>query len=174
MAAVLVIGGAGGAWVYFSGARVTSSAGAALDPSPLSGAPESSVDPSIDESTPATRRDPSYAVDPPQRQQPPAAAYSDDPPLNIDSVPDRSQAASEVPATNAAGADPASRIQSTSRPAAADTASPLEPTSAPVMPSANVDRITSAIGEHARAKADSLGRKPITVKPPDFGKPDKP
>lgn len=174
MAAVLVIGGAGGAWVYFSGARVTSSAGAALDPSPLSGVPESSADRSTDESTTATSRDPSYAVEPPQRQKPPAAAYSDDPPLNVDSVPDRSQAASEVRATNAFGADSASRIQPTSRPDAADTASPLEPTSSPAMPSVNVDRITSAIGENARAKADSLGRKSITVKPPDFGKPDKP
>jgi hypothetical protein len=39
------------------------------------------------------------------------------------------------------------------------------------MPSTNVDRITAAIGDNARAKADSLGRKTVTVTAPDFKKP---
>ena len=174
MAAVLLIGGAGGAWVYLSGARVTSSAGAALDPSPLAGVPESSAGRSAGDGARAGRPDPSNGIEPPQRRKPPAAAYSDDPPVNVDSVRDRSWTESEVPATTPTGADSASSIGPASRSGAGDTASPLEPTSGPVMPAVNVDRITSAIGENARAKADSLGRNSITVKAPDFGKPDKP
>jgi tetratricopeptide (TPR) repeat protein len=54
--------------------------------------------------------------------------------------------------------------------AAADADADLP--SAPPLPAPriNLDRVTSAIGEHAAARADSLGRK-IEVKPPTFGKP---
>ncbi|HEY9449526.1 MAG TPA: hypothetical protein VIQ60_07215, partial [Gemmatimonadaceae bacterium] len=38
----------------------------------------------------------------------------------------------------------------------------------PDLPSINVDRITSAIGANARARADSIGRTTMTVKPPVF------
>lgn len=159
MAAVLLIGGAGGGWVYLSGSRVTSSAGAALDPSPPAAVPASSAPRASERNARAMGRDRMDVVEPPERQKPPAAAYSDDPPVNVDLAPDRVPPATDVPAA---------------APGAVDSRSPLGPTGTPVMPEVNVDRITSAIGENARAKADSLGRKTITVKPPDFGKPDKP
>jgi tetratricopeptide (TPR) repeat protein len=159
VAAVLLLGAAGGAWVYLSGSRITSSAGAALDPSPIDGAPDSRSGSSAEKSAPTAGRDPSYEARPPQRQKPPAAAYYDDPPVNVDRATDRARPANGVPVA---------------APADADSASPLAPTSAPIMPAVNVDRITSAIGDNAKAKADSLGRKTITVKPPDFDKPQKP
>ena len=159
VAAVLLLGAAGGAWVYLSGSRVTSSAGAALDSSPIDRAPDSRSGRSAEKSAPTTGRDPSYEASPPQRQKPPAAAYYDDPPVNEDPATGRARPANGVPAAT---------------PVDADSGSPLAPTSAPVMPALNVDRITSAIGDNARAKADSLGRKTITVKPPDFDKPQKP
>jgi hypothetical protein len=157
--ALLVIGGAGGAWVYFSGARVTSSAGAALDSSALDGGAGGARP--QDAGSPAVSSDPSYGVEPPAGRKPPAAAYMDEPPVNLDRLPD-DNASSSDPAAGASGA--AARSSSN------DTASPLEPSTL-VMPSTNVDRITAAIGENARVKADSLGRKTITVKPPDFEKP---
>jgi hypothetical protein len=165
-AALLVIGGAGGAWIYFSGARVTSSAGAALDSPALEGG-AGGVRP-LDEGSPAASSDPSYGVQPPVRRRPPEGAYVDAPPANVDRLPDRSATASDTPGgtPTGVGSAAASPLDSPS----ADTASPLEP-SALVLPAANVDRITAAIGENARAKADSLGRKTITVKPPDFKKP---
>ncbi len=163
LAALVVIGCAGGAWFYFSGSRVTSSAGAALDSSALDGgaAGESLGN---DPASPLSA-DPSYGVEPPTRQKPPEGAYLDEPPVNVDRLRDESTPANDVQAA-AAGSAPLSSAP----PLPADTASPLEP-SAPAMPSANVDRITAAIGANARAKADSLGRKTITVKPPDFKKP---
>jgi hypothetical protein len=167
LAALLVIGCAGGAWVYFSGARVTSSAGAALDSSALDGGAEGAA--AGNQLGSPISADPSYGVEPPVRQKPPEGAYVDEPPVNVDHLPDGSAPASDVPAESPAGAA-GSASTSSAPPLPADTASPLEP-SAPVMPSANVDRISAAIGENARAKADSLGRKTVTVKPPDFKKP---
>jgi hypothetical protein len=163
IAALIVIGSAGGAWVYFSGARVTSSAGAALD----SLTPEGGA--GVDGNEPAASADPSYGVEPPVRRKPPEEAYSDEPPVNVDRLPDPSAPASDAAARTPAGASESA--PSSSVPAQpADTTSPLEP-SALVMPSTNVDRITAAIGDNARAKADSLGRKTVTVTAPDFKKP---
>jgi tetratricopeptide (TPR) repeat protein len=155
IAAALLIGGAGAAWTYFSGTHITASAGAAIDPAPIDAAPASRADHGVEQSGLTASPDPSYGANPPQRQKPPAAAYSDDPPVNID----RAQPVGDSPATT---------------PGTGDSASPLEPTGTPEMPAINVDRITSAIGENARAKADSMGRKTITVKPPVFDKPQNP
>jgi hypothetical protein len=161
LAAMLVLGGAGGAWFYLSNTRVTSSAGAAIAPATTDAAAAAedggaasdrrAADPSALTASP----DPSYGENPPQRQKPPAQAHSDDPPVNIE------------------GARPEAEIPPAT-PAAGDSTSPLEPGSSPELPSVNVDKITSAIGDNARAKADSLGRRTVTVKTPDFGKPDKP
>ncbi|HET7620541.1 MAG TPA: tetratricopeptide repeat protein [Gemmatimonadaceae bacterium] len=167
IAAALLLACAGGAWVYLTGGRVTSSAGAALDPLSAEGKDQSPGAPAANPSALTASPDPSYGNDPPQRRKPPAAAYSDDPPSNID----------QLPAGGESGVDPYEAARAAARAIArdsalvpADTASPLEP-HAPAMPAANVDRITSAIGDNARAKADSLGRKTITVKAPDFKKP---
>jgi hypothetical protein len=46
---------------------------------------------------------------------------------------------------------------------------PAAPT--PDLSRINVERITTAIGNNAKARADSISRKTISVKPPDFGKP---
>lgn len=158
LAALIVVGCAGAAWVYLSGGRVTSSAGAALD-SPSPGGGTDSARPQ-DPSALTASPDPSYGADPPRRQKPPSAAYSDEPPVNIDRDPAQGISTSAVPTEMPGGVAPES----------SDGANPLAP-STPVMSSVNVDRITAAIGENARAKADSLGRKTITVKAPDFQKP---
>jgi hypothetical protein len=92
----------------------------------------------------------------------------DEPPVNADRLPNQNATASDTPGAASSGVGSAASSSPDSP--TADTASPLEP-SALVMPATNVDRITTAIGENARAKADSLGRKTITVKPPDFKKP---
>jgi hypothetical protein len=167
IAAALLVACAGGAWVYISGGRVTSSAGAALDPLPAEGGGEPQVNRAADPSALTASPDPSYGGNPPQRRKPPTAAYSDDPPANFDRLPGGNQPGSGSSAAARAGAP---GVVPSPAAASADMANPLEP-QAPAMPSVNVDRITSAIGENARAKADSLGRKTITVKPPDFQKP---
>jgi hypothetical protein len=146
-----------------SGARVTSSAGAALDPLPAEGRSEAQQSNATDPSALTASPDPSYGGNPPQRRKPPAAAYSDDPPATLDEPP----GGGERGMTPADGARPGA---SPSAIAPADSAGPLDP-GAPAMPSVSLDRITSAIGENARHKADSLGRKTISVKPPDFDKP---
>ena len=151
-----------GSWLYASGAilgtQVTSSAGAALAPSPLdsdasaraTAARRDGVSPSALTASP----DPSYGSAPPARQKPPAEAYSDDPPVNVSTtVPDS-------PMPSAAAND-----RGAGEPTASDSSS------APALPAINVDRITTAIGENAKARADSLGRKTVTVKPADFDKP---
>jgi hypothetical protein len=163
IAAVLLLACAGGAWVYMSGARVTSSAGAALDPLPAEGRSEPQGDRVADPSALTASPDPSYGGNPPQRRKPPAAAYADDPPATLDQLPPGAEPGA-VPANGTRSGAPGSAIAPT------DTASPLD-ADTPAIPSLNVDRITSAIGENARQKADSLGRKTITVKPPDFDKP---
>lgn len=177
VAALFVIGCAGGGWAYFSGAwanfsdaRVTSSAGAALDASALEGGSNAARPRDGSALTPSTER--SQGVEPPVRQRPPEAAYSDEPPVNVDNAPAQGTQSTDAPVTAASHIAPSASRSARATPPA-DTTSPLEP-SAPVLPSANIDRITAAIGENARAKADSLGRKTITVKPPDFQKPDKP
>jgi hypothetical protein len=195
--ALVVLGGAGGAWMYLSQTRVTASAGAALDPSALEVGPSSAPAATPQASAPASRT--GSPLDQPVRQGPPKAAYSDDPPVNIDESPLPATGSSDSsvtpagnlandPATEPGGdanrAAPAGRERSapvtstpvpapgSARPAAADSsAQPAGGASAPALPSVNVDRITEAIGENARAKADSLGRKTITVKPPVFEKP---
>lgn len=154
LAAVLVIGGAAGAWVYFSGDQIVSSAGAALEPSSLDASSEPPTASAPARGALTASPDPSYRNDPPRRQRPPAAAYSDDPPANVDRVPDRSGPTASLPVTSPLG----------------DTAGALD-RSSPVLARVDVDRITSAIGESARARADSLGSKTITVKPPVFDKP---
>ena len=178
--AAALIGCAAGGWAYFTGAwpggRVTSSAGAALDPTSLEPSTSSSGDrdqrgdaasPSaprgIDDARPADVRptaltaspDQSYGAAPPAREQPPVAAYADQP--STKTIPD---APGERSSTTAAS----------NNDAAGDTAAtPAEPT--PELSRINVDRITTAIGANAKARADSLGRKTITIKPPDFEKP---
>ena len=190
--ALVVLGGAGGAWVYLSQTRVTASAGAALDAPALEGG--SSADPSAGSqpSTAAPRGEPTFEQ--PVRQGPPKGAYSDDPPVNVDESPlpatgfadsasNRAAEQANDPAAEAGrGATrttPAVPTRPESAPAAsAPVAAPGSTdssaragTSAPSIPSVNVDRITEAIGENARAKADSLGKKTISVKPPVFEKP---
>ena len=183
IAAVVLAGGAGGAWFYLNASPVTTSAGAALDPLPAEGGasargdarvPRPAALPAAGAGALTASPDPSYGTNPPERQKPPAEAYSDDPPAGTERLP----AASEPRAGSPEAAPPAKpparplarRGAASAATSAPDTATAQEPP-APAMPAINVDRITSAIGDNARAKADSLGRKTMTVKPPDFQKP---
>ena len=166
--AVVLLGAGAGGWVYFAGAgvgdRLTSSAASALgqavgEPS-ASNSPEAvssanGDDPRAPSGAPpevaaapkagalAASADPAYGANPPVREAPPVAAYDDD----NQTAPSAMHAADagEMAATLAEPTPDLSRI--------------------------NVDRITTAIGAKAKARADSLGRNTITVKPPDFDKP---
>lgn len=178
-AAALIACAAGG-WAYFTGAwpgsRVTSSAGAALDPTSLEPSTSSAGDRDqrgaegsgsaprgVDDARPSgvsptaltASPDPSYGAAPPVREQPPAAAYADQPSGNTSFDRQGGRSASAATTNNGAAGEAA--------------AIPAEPT--PNLSRINVDRITTAIGANAKARADSLGRKTITIKEPDFEKP---
>lgn len=171
--AAVLLGCGTGAWLYLAGAtraeRITSSAGATLDPSSArsvqSGESEraSVVDRENERAVTGARgaagarpnaltasSDPAYGATPPLREAPPVAAYSEDArsgqPVRTGPQPTLHDAdAGEMATTIAAPTPDLSRI--------------------------NVERITTAIGNNAKARADSLSRKTVSVKPPDFGKP---
>jgi tetratricopeptide (TPR) repeat protein len=178
-AAVVLLGAGAGGWVYLAGKGewLTSTASSALDravgepPSSNSSEPVASTnggDPRASSGAPpevaaaapkagalTASADPAYGANPPVREAPPVAAYGDD---NQSATP-RSAPPEPSTAPSALHAADAGEMAAT----------PAEPT--PDLSRINVDKITTAIGANAKARADSLGRKTITVKPPDFDKP---